>query len=64
MGGGGRTDGRTYTQTDTETDTQTDGHNDNYSIENNTKLFNKLKGHCIEFKYYADGIHAGLTPPG
>ena len=25
---------------------------------------NDLKGHCIEFKYYADGIHAGLTPPG
>ena len=24
----------------------------------------RLKGHCIEFKYYADGIHAGLTPPG
>ena len=24
----------------------------------------KLKGHCIEFKYYADGIHSGLTPPG
>ena len=23
----------------------------------------KLKGHCIEFKYYADGIHSGLTPP-
>ena len=23
-----------------------------------------LKGHCIEFKYYADGIHVGLTPPG
>ena len=23
-----------------------------------------LKGHCIEFKYYADGIHSGLTPPG
>ena len=21
---------------------------------------NKLKGHCIEFKYYADGIHSGL----
>ena len=20
-----------------------------------------LKGHCIEFKYYADGIHSGLT---
>ena len=23
-----------------------------------------LKGHCIEFIYYADGIHSGLTPPG
>ena len=23
-----------------------------------------LKGHCIEFKYYVDGIHSGLTPPG
>ena len=23
-----------------------------------------VKGHCIEFKYYADGIHSGLTPPG
>ena len=23
-----------------------------------------LKGHCIYFKYYADGIHYGLTPPG
>ena len=23
-----------------------------------------LKGHCIKFKYYADGIHSGLTPPG
>ena len=23
-----------------------------------------LKGHCIEFKYYADGIHSGLTLPG
>ena len=23
-----------------------------------------LKGHCIEFKYYADGIHSDLTPPG
>ena len=22
-----------------------------------------LNGHCIEFKYYADGIHSGLTPP-
>ena len=21
-----------------------------------------LRG-CIEFKYYADGIHSGLTPP-
>ena len=26
--------------------------------------FSRLKGHCIEFKYYADGIHSGLTPPG
>ena len=26
--------------------------------------FGILKGHCIEFKYYADGIHSGLTPPG
>ena len=25
---------------------------------------NLLKGHCIEFKYYADGIHSGLIPPG
>ena len=24
----------------------------------------RLKRHCIEFKYYADGIHSGLTPPG
>ena len=23
----------------------------------------RLKGHCIEFKHYADGIHSGLTPP-
>ena len=23
-----------------------------------------LNGGCIEFKYYADGIHSGLTPPG
>ena len=23
-----------------------------------------LKGRCIEFQYYADGIHSGLTPPG
>ena len=26
--------------------------------------FSSLKGHCIEFKYYADGIHSGVTPPG
>ena len=24
----------------------------------------ELKEHCIEFKYYADDIHSGLTPPG
>ena len=29
-----------------------------------TELHVSLKGHCIEFKYYADGIHSGLTPPG
>ena len=23
-----------------------------------------LKRGCIEFRYYADGIHSGLTPPG
>ena len=23
-----------------------------------------LKGHCIEFKYYADSIYSGVTPPG
>ena len=23
-----------------------------------------LKRGCIEFKYYADAIHSGLTPPG
>ena len=28
------------------------------------EVFKILKGHCIEFKYYADGIHTGLTPPG
>ena len=27
-------------------------------------MFHELKGHCIEFKYYADGIHSVLTPPG
>ena len=29
-----------------------------------TGILIPLKGHCIEFKYYADGIHSGLTPPG
>ena len=28
------------------------------------KAGSSLKGHCIEFKYYANGIHSGLTPPG
>ena len=27
-----------------------------------SKSMSCLKGHCIEFKYYADGIHSGLTP--
>ena len=29
-----------------------------------SELHQYLKGHCIEFKYYADGIHSGLTPQG
>ena len=29
----------------------------------NESAFVSLKGHCIEFKYYADGIHSGLTYP-
>ena len=33
-------------------------------IYRGTDTCNNLKGHCIEFKYYADGIHSGLTPPG
>ena len=28
------------------------------------RYFVELKGHCIEFKYYADGIHSDLTPLG
>ena len=28
------------------------------------KYLGSLKAHCIKFKYYADGIHSGLTPPG
>ena len=27
------------------------------------RILPQLKGHCIEFRYYADGIHSGLTPP-
>ena len=23
-----------------------------------------LKRGCVEFKYYADAVHSGLTPPG
>ena len=30
----------------------------------NNVIGKSLKGHCIGFKYYADGIHSGLTPPG
>ena len=29
----------------------------------NALLVAQLKGHCIEFKYYSDGIHSGLIPP-
>ena len=34
------------------------------SVDMFKNKIHKLKGHCIEFKYYADGIHSGLTPPG
>ena len=34
------------------------------SGKNVADIESTLKGHCIEFKYYADGIHSGLTPPG
>ena len=36
---------------------------EHYPIFHNGGLSN-LKGLCIEFKYYADGIHSGFTPPG
>ena len=35
-----------------------------YGVKLWNSLSTNLKGHCIEFKYYADGIHSGLTPPG
>ena len=35
-----------------------------YGVKLGNSLSNNLKGHSIEFKYYADGIHSGLTPPG
>ena len=34
------------------------------SITTKMPNLHPLKGHCIEFKYYADGIHSGLTQPG
>ena len=34
------------------------------SLTKSLRVAGSLKGHCIEFKYYADGIHSGLTPPG
>ena len=27
-------------------------------------VYSVIKRGCIEFKYYADAIHSGLTPPG
>ena len=33
-----------------------------FKLDTNLKI--DLRGHCIEFKYYAGGIHSGLTPPG
>ena len=44
-----------------------DGHTSEhlkYASSQLSVLLSILKGHCIEFKYYADGIHSGLTPPG
>ena len=43
--------------------------NDKKALNRITKLAAKitqseLKGHCIKLKYYADGIHYSLTPPG
>ena len=35
-----------------------------YISFNIATIRDNLKGHCIEFKYYADGIHSGLTPQG
>ena len=35
-----------------------------HTVEQDWLCWVVLKGHCIEFKYYADGIHSGLTPPG
>ena len=41
-------------------------HQDSVFNKNETlhNIVHSLKGQCIEFKYYADGIHSGLTPPG
>ena len=33
-------------------------------LKQNKSFHEHLKGHCIEFKYYADGIHSGLILPG
>ena len=35
-----------------------------YSYLEGITIMNILKIGCIEFKYYADGIHSCLTPPG
>ena len=37
-------------------------HNSPFAIWVNLQML--LKGHCIEFKYYADGIHSGISPQG
>ena len=37
--------------------------NSKFNSMSDGRAFHYLKGHCIEFKYYADGIHSGLTPP-
>ena len=36
-----------------------------YPVKETTQMgLPELKIGCIEFKYYADAIHSGLTPPG
>ena len=44
--------------------TRTDARRHSNFRESPEMVILQLKGHCTELKYYADGIHSGLTPPG